>query len=191
MAKSRIQKRSRLQEARAAEDVGGRAQVGSGSAWNAKGDVRVPLSLRLECKFTGDDVYILHIDDLKKIREEALKGGLEDWAFQIEFTKWKRKYAVVDYKYFRYLHGFSSVDGSLCESTYSTKGKSIRVKTLEVETLSAHAKQNGSAFCVSLRFDKGTDTFGRHQGVDIYALVDWDEFLTLREAYRGPGDHQA
>lgn len=76
------QKRSRLQEKRAAKRVGGRVQPASG-AGRAKGDVRVPRELRMECKLTRANSYSLRLDLLQKIEREATTG--EKPVFEIEF----------------------------------------------------------------------------------------------------------
>ena len=102
--KSYAQRRSRLQEKRAARDVGGKTQSGSGSSSFAKGDFRNVGNVRGECKFTRKTTYILKEDELKKIQMEALKGGFEDWVMQVEFVGavgQSRKFAVLDYKMFQ------------------------------------------------------------------------------------------
>jgi hypothetical protein len=83
--KTRIQKRSRKQEKRVAKELGGQVQPGSGSSWRAKSDVRALGKVRVECKYTGASFYALKAIDISKIQEEALLGGLEQWAMQIEF----------------------------------------------------------------------------------------------------------
>lgn len=76
------QKRSRQQEKRAAKRVGGWVQPASG-AGRAKGDVRVPGELRMECKFTRANSYSLRLNLLEKLEREATTG--ENPAFEIEF----------------------------------------------------------------------------------------------------------
>lgn len=98
--RSRGQIKSKMQERRAAEDLGGRVQKGSGSSDFAKGDVRKAGDLRLECKTTSKKSYSLKLSDIQKIQLEALKGGLEDWAMQIEFQGQlgqNKKVAVIDW----------------------------------------------------------------------------------------------
>jgi hypothetical protein len=85
--KTRIQKRSKKQELRVAKELGGQVQAGSGSSWRAKGDVRVVGKHRVECKYTGANYYALKTADILKIQEEALLGGLEQWAMQVEFVE--------------------------------------------------------------------------------------------------------
>lgn len=106
--KTKIQKRSMLQERRIAEDVGGREQPGSGSSWSAKGDVRKMGELRVEAKTTSAKTFILKLRDILKIRDEALSGGMEDWAMQVEFQGElgrNRKVAVIDWDRFLELRG--------------------------------------------------------------------------------------
>lgn len=82
---TRQQRISRLQERRAAEDLGGKVQKGSGSHWAAKGDVRQLGQIRVECKVTEAQVYRLRLADLLKIQKEALRGMDATWVFQVEF----------------------------------------------------------------------------------------------------------
>jgi hypothetical protein len=97
---TREQKASSKQERRVAEELGGRTQKGSGSQWFAKGDVRVPGHIRIECKTTSQRFYSLKLKDLQKIRKEALSGMDEDWALQVQFQGafgMNRKFAVIDW----------------------------------------------------------------------------------------------
>lgn len=67
----------------------------------AKGDVRKVGEFRGECKTTSKSSTILHLSDLIKIQNEALMGGMEDWALQLEFLGQagrSRKYAVIDWE---------------------------------------------------------------------------------------------
>ena len=80
--KTNSQKRSRLQEKRAASRIGGRVQPASG-AGQAKGDVRDVGRIRMECKFTRAKSYSLKLEELKKIEREA--GSGEQPIFEIEF----------------------------------------------------------------------------------------------------------
>ena len=99
--KSLNQRRSQRQEKAMAQDVGGRTQPGSGSQDFAKGDVRKVGEFRGECKTTVAASTTLHLKDLLKIQNEALMGGLEDWALQLEFIGQggrSRKYAVIDWE---------------------------------------------------------------------------------------------
>lgn len=97
-------RKSVLQERSIAEDIGGRLQPGSGAPEFYKGDVRKAGDLRVEAKTTSKGSYSLKSSELEKIRNEALSGGDEDWAMQVEFHGQftKKKYAVIDWD--RYLH---------------------------------------------------------------------------------------
>lgn len=95
-------RKSVLQERSIAEDIGGRVQPGSGAPEFYKGDVRKAGDLRVEAKTTSKGSYALKSRELEKIRNEALVGGEESWAMQIEFhgTFTKKKYAVIDWQEF-------------------------------------------------------------------------------------------
>lgn len=74
-------------------------QPGSGAPAFYKGDVRKEGELRLECKTTSKRSYALKLDELNKIRTEAITGGEETWAMQIEFQSptGGRRVAVIDW----------------------------------------------------------------------------------------------
>lgn len=96
----RNKRKSLLQERRAAEDLGGRVQPGSGAPEFWKGDVRKAGDVNVECKTTSKKSYSLSLSDLEKIKAEALMGGGEGWAFQIEFqgSTSNKKFAVIDWQ---------------------------------------------------------------------------------------------
>ena len=81
----RQKKISTRQERRAAEDVGGRTQPASGALPEAGGDVRKRGELRIECKYTDNDFYVLELATLEKVKLQAIKGGLEAPVLQIGF----------------------------------------------------------------------------------------------------------
>ena len=96
---SNQRKRSKLQEKRIAEDLDGRVQKASGATDFAKGDVRAD-GLRVEAKTTSKKSYSLKQSEILKIREEALTGGADEWAMQIEFQGQagvNTKIAVIDW----------------------------------------------------------------------------------------------
>lgn len=68
--------RSRRQEERRAEQVGGRTTPGSGSSWRSPGDVRADDVLE-ELKYTDKGSYTLRIADWFSIKRKALKLGRE------------------------------------------------------------------------------------------------------------------
>jgi hypothetical protein len=63
------------------------------------GDVRV------ECKTTGSKAYPLKLSEIEKIKAEALMGGGESWAMQIQFETMSgnKKFAVIDWAEFEQL----------------------------------------------------------------------------------------
>lgn len=95
-------RKSVLQERRIAEDIGGRVQPGSGAPAFYKGDALVPGELRVEAKTTSKKQYAVKVSELDKIRNEALNGGEEDWAMQIEFQGQftNKKVAIIDWDRF-------------------------------------------------------------------------------------------
>lgn len=95
-AKKRI-KQSRQLESKLAEDVGGKAQPGSGSTRLSgfKGDVRKFGSWRIEHKYTESvKTWILKLADLAKIVTMAMDAN-EYPALVIEFTKAHASFAII------------------------------------------------------------------------------------------------
>lgn len=92
-------RKSVLQERSIAEDIGGRLQPGSGAPEFYKGDVRKAGELRVEAKTTSKGSFTLKSSELEKIRNEAIAGGEESWAMQVEFHGQftKKKYAIIDW----------------------------------------------------------------------------------------------
>lgn len=93
-------RKSQLQERRAAADLGGKPQPGSGSSAFYKGDVRSVGKVLVECKTTSKKSYTLSLSDIEKIKAEALMSGEESWAFQIEFQGMSsnKRFAVIDWQ---------------------------------------------------------------------------------------------
>lgn len=177
--KSYAQRRSKLQEKRAARDVGGQAQKGSGSSSFAKGDFRNVGHVRGECKHTSKPIYILKEDELKKIQMEALKGGFEDWVMQVEFLKsagQSKKFAVVDCRMFMEMwvearpHNYSSMSSSsVCQI-----GKSFQFKADDMFNISGlHTLQ------VAFVEDKESVT----PPPKVYLIVPWQAYLDVRQSY--------
>lgn len=179
MAKSLQQKRSKLQEQRIAEEIGGRVQAGSGSAWHSKSDVRKMGDLRIEAKYTAALTYRLKLEDLLKIRDEAIRGGLETPVMQIEFVHGGHnsyKLAVMDFKTFQHWHAFS---------------QDVPLKLLECESPAKHftiTKSEEYAFFAGATAEKlhgvyrlifDTNGYKRY-----FAIIEWDLFTTLHEEYR-------
>jgi len=83
----RQKKMSQQQERQVAKDIGGRTVAGSGAGrTSGGGDVRLRSELRVECKVTEKDYFVLQYADLRKIRDQAIRGGLEMPIFQIRFA---------------------------------------------------------------------------------------------------------
>lgn len=84
---SRQKRISQRQEKFAAQDVGGHTTAGSGAAkTSGGGDVRKAGELRIECKYTEKDFFVLELAVLKKIQMEALRGGMEQPVLQLTFV---------------------------------------------------------------------------------------------------------
>ncbi|MCA8939384.1 MAG: hypothetical protein KDB07_06240 [Planctomycetes bacterium] len=99
---TKVKKRSKRQEQGIANDLGGRVRPGSGSIASMKGDV-IAGDLLVEAKFTDKRSFTLSRQVIEKIRREALLGGHDQWALQIDFQdghKPIRRVAVIDYDFF-------------------------------------------------------------------------------------------
>jgi hypothetical protein len=88
------QKRSRIQELKAAQTYQGLRTPGSGNGWVKKGDVRTTAEL-IELKTTLKHQYPLKVLELKKIGTEALLDGRIP-VFIIEFAADHETYVVLD-----------------------------------------------------------------------------------------------
>lgn len=104
----RGKRRSVLQERRIAEEDGGRVQPGSGAPQFYKSDAVTGLENRYEAKTTAKKSFILKEAVIEKIRNEALIGGQEGWAMQIEFQGQftHKRVAVIDWDRFMMLKQF-------------------------------------------------------------------------------------
>jgi hypothetical protein len=179
MAKSRQQKRSQLQERRIAEDVGGRVQAGSGSSWQAKSDVRVQGAIRCEAKYTEKKTYSLKLADLLKIRDEAIRGGLETPVMQVEFVIGpgaSMKYAVIGYTYFRHIFGFYNDSRTLDQKSYHVAAKQFPLDCFELRKFEAQvATRENQDWVVQLWWDG--------EPPNVFAVIPWHSFVTMHEAY--------
>lgn len=182
--KSYAQRRSRLQEKRAARDIGGLQQKGSGSSPFAKGDFRKVGHIRGECKFTRKTTYILKEDELKKIQLEALKGGFEDWVMQVEFVGdvgHSTKFAVLDYTMFQEMWQSPGhthhLNTSKSQSSVAQVGKSFQFKMNDaLKYSSMHVIQ--LTFMVDNESMKATTLPPK-----LYAIVPWQVYVDVRGAY--------
>lgn len=177
--KSRIQRRSRLQEKRIARDVGGRVQAGSGNSWKAKGDVRKQGQLRIEAKFTEKGVYRLKLAELQKIKEEAIRGGLETPVMQVEFLvpHASFKLAVLDFTLFCHLRAFRGDEKALHQYAISTHGKQIPLHSMDLASFRGRALDLGGDWCF-------VATFTESPGA-VFAITDWAQFVELFEEFNG------
>lgn len=188
MAKTRHQLRSKLQETRIAKEVGGKVQVGSGSSWRAKSDVRKMGELRIEAKHTNKKTYTLKLSDILKIRNEAVLGGMEPWAIQVEFVRgigYSTKFAVIDYFHFwELLHSNASIphhqkilyrDWGAAWRELEAKQYVLHCDAMLAETGAALAE--GQIWGMRIIFKKGA--YDMHAQV---AIIDWNLFNSLRES---------
>lgn len=86
-------RKSRAQEKRTAEEIGGRRTPGSGNQWHSKADVNAERVL-VECKYTDGKSYTLKVADLLKLRTQAARVG-KNPAFQIQFPQ--GRWAVISW----------------------------------------------------------------------------------------------
>lgn len=171
--KTKNQRRSQLQEKRIAEDIGGRAQPGSGNTWHSKADARAILDLRVEAKFTDKDYYILKREDLFALEDAAIKGGLEEWVMQVEFPLFKRTFAICSYKWFLMTQPMTG--RQLFQAVIDVDTKSMRIPVRELMCMAGNAAVNQGDWSYCLIFQPPKENTAS------YALLDWDDFLRLRE----------
>lgn len=79
-------RRSRKQEAKIAERLGGRTTPRSGAGWAVKNDVKTN-DLSVEIKYTDKKSYSLKHDDLKKAERHALNDSGREFAFVVGFGR--------------------------------------------------------------------------------------------------------
>jgi len=96
------QKRSRKQEKKLAQDMGGRVQPASG-AGSAKGDVQVTGTARAECKLTRKKSYSLKLAEMEKIEKEAFYDEIPFLQLEFQGVHPHKKYVVMPYWAFRSL----------------------------------------------------------------------------------------
>jgi hypothetical protein len=94
MLRQNNHRRSKLQEAKAASDYGGKTRPGSGNQWHSKGDVITPDYL-IECKTTTKSSYSLKCQDLLKIWKEAISESKIP-VFEIEFSTVGLSYVLLE-----------------------------------------------------------------------------------------------
>lgn len=167
-----------LQERRAAKDVGGRVQPGSGSTAFAKGDVRTVGKLRLECKTTSGSSFILKLKELLKIEREA-QDYLEDWAFQIQFQRQSgmgKKYVVCDLKSF--MQNWNQAGGgNLQVEELVTASKQINISLPNLIAMHGVAELKDAALLMEVMFLGEGMNSGRQ-----FALTTWETYQGVRDS---------
>jgi hypothetical protein len=111
--RNKDQRRSRLQELRAANLYGGRTTPGSGNGWVKKGDVRTVTEL-FELKTTTKASYPLKASELKEHWDHALIDGRTP-VFEIEYANAGVTCVILDkddYLALRNASGLNPVDES-------------------------------------------------------------------------------
>lgn len=102
-------KRSRQQESRGAQRLGGRVTSGSGNGWVTKNDVKTD-DLSVEFKYTDKKSYSLKHSDLQKAERNALMDSGREFAFVVGFGVSGRiddEYVVITRGYFENLRSTS------------------------------------------------------------------------------------
>jgi hypothetical protein len=94
----KLRKYSQKQERQACIDLDAKVEAASGATKFGGADGRRVNEIRIECKFTDAEKYSLKLEDLEKLRKQAIIGGLEDPVFQLEFRTHKLKYAIVPFR---------------------------------------------------------------------------------------------
>ena len=152
----RRKKISKRLEEKLAKEVGGVTTAGSGAAeFSGGADVRLQGELRIEHKFTESDTYTLKFSDLEKLRKQAIKGGLEEPVFVVEFLKWGKKFAITA----------SSPSSPGANEKFRTVGVSMRIYVRDI-------------------INKTTGLwFRRGEGYKTYLVQPWEDFLHDRAAH--------
>jgi len=135
--------------------------------------------LRVEAKFTEKGTYSLKLADWLKIKDEAIKGGLETPAMQIEFippgAAGTYKLAVMSYQLFRHWHGFSQ-EKTLFEAEFFCTGKQFTIDWVDARSHFVSSIGRAGHGVWRVVFDRGPN----EQKVSL-ALIEWDLFTTLHE----------
>lgn len=119
---SKLRKKSEKQEARTAQQLGGRTQIASGAIWTMKADVRTEQFL-VENKFTDSNYYSLKRAIWDKIEHEALNDSLRTPMMQIDIQD--NSIVVIDKNYWEVItEGYTNLN--LIASISTTK-KSYRL----------------------------------------------------------------
>lgn len=154
----RRQKRmSQMQEKRTAADLGGRTQAASGATrLGGGGDVRGS-NKRIECKYTERGSYSLKYDELKKVREQAIKL-LETPVLQFAFLRAGKMdlYAVVQ---------------------WDTAGDWRDPYVLDTDAKSISLPQDYLRTCLLSEGQRVQIVFREGSIARLYEVVRWDDYL--------------
>lgn len=162
----RQKKMSQQQEKNVAKEIGGRTVAGSGAGrTSGGGDVRLRAELRVECKVTEKDHFVLQYSDLRKIRDQAIRGGLEQPVLHIRF-------AVPRSMVFEYAVSPGNGCPMSVDHLMVTDRKRIR---LALTTLQRLLLSNPN---VTLHF-----------GMDAWNIRPWADFLKELEQERADNQH--
>jgi hypothetical protein len=160
-----------------ADDIDGRVQPGSGAPARFKSDTRKKGERRGECKTTSKGFFVLKHAELLKLQTEALKGGLEEANFQIEFqgqVRLHRHYVVVDYALLQALWPARLGGWHIVDCDKALDSRSARISLQELDWGERVARENRQTMIFRIQF--------HHQGRDwFYALLDWDVYNTMRK----------
>ncbi len=168
----RQKKMSQQQEKSVANDIGGRLVAGSGAGrTSGGGDVRLRSELRVECKGTEKDYFVLEHSVLKKIRDQAIRGGMEQPVLQIRF-------AVPRSMVFEYAVSPGNGEPFDTNSLMVTDRKRIRFTLVALQRL-------------LLTHPNVTVHFGNSPGGDAWNIRPWAAFLKELEQERANDQHDS
>jgi len=165
---------STLQERRATDALGMHMMPASGATLHGGGDGRLAKQLRLECKYTDKSEYILKLSDIVKLRNQAIKGGLELPIFQIDF-RGRTKFVIVPFEE-RFIELNKDLESGT--SIYSWERTSNEQLTLRYDMLMMKL----SLFPLILRitFKKAPNSkLDFFSDIDL-GLFEWNDFLRVR-----------
>lgn len=160
-------KYSQRQEKRAADDLGAKVEANSGATKFGGADGRLVGKIRIECKFTEQSTYSLQLEDLDKLRKQAIIGGLEDPVFQLEFKRQKLIVAIVPYE----------PEWHVIPSTGTGK-KSISIRVAELRSLIGLQQKPGDAIMRIGFWEDGVIDLDIKPRQFLVFL--WDDYLTKR-----------
>jgi hypothetical protein len=95
---SSVQRRSRRQEQKVADRLGGQRTPGSGSGWSTKNDVKTN-DTSVEVKYTDKKSYSLKLADLLRAEKQALQDSGRGFAFLVGFGTLYGSNMRIDHEY--------------------------------------------------------------------------------------------